>query len=327
MTSHSPSPAGTAVRLTAPVAEALGAGRPVVALESSVLSQGLPIPANREGAERMTGAVLRGGAVPAITAVVGGRATLGLEPVELERFLAREGIVKASARDLGPVMARSGDAATTVAATLALCRAAGVPVFATGGIGGVHRAPAFDESADLVELARTPVIVVCAGAKAILDLPATMERLETLGVAVVGYRTDELPGFFTVGTGIPVPHRLDSPEAIAEAYLAMRRLEHPGALLVVQPPPAEVALERDLVETALEGALRDAEVAQVRGSAMTPVLLAAIQEATGGRSLAANLALLEANAYLAAEVAAALAAVSGTSRNRPNGAPAGSRDA
>ena len=280
--------------------------RPLVALESSVLAQGLPIPANRDAAVGMTEAVKRGGAVPAVTALVRGRPTFGLEGEDMERFLARDGVAKVSSRDLGAVMARGGDGATTVAATLTLCRAVGVPVFATGGIGGVHRAPAFDESADLLELSRTSAIVVCAGAKAILDLPATLERLETLGVAVVGYRTNELPGFFSEGTGLPVPHRSDDPEEIARIFLGMRRVGHPGALLVVQRPPREHALDRELVERALSGALRDAEVGGVRGSAMTPVLLAAIQEATGGRSLAANLALLSANAYLAARLSVAL---------------------
>src|SRR5690606_11058134 len=180
---------------------------------------GLPIPANREAAESMDAAVERGGAVPAITGVVSGVPMLGLEPPDLERFLRREGVSKVSARDLAPVIARKGDGATTVAGTLAICRAAGVPVFATGGIGGVHRAPAFDESADLVELARSPVIVVCSGAKTILDLPATLERLETLGVAVIGYRTNELPGFFSVETGLPVPHRADDPMEVVDVYL------------------------------------------------------------------------------------------------------------
>lgn len=296
------------ISISRPVAEALEARRPVVALESSVLAQGLPIPSNREAAESMFAAVERGGAVPAITGISRGKAKLGLDPDELERFLQREGVSKVSARDLGAVMARGGDGATTVAATLTICRATGVRVFATGGIGGVHRAPPFDESADLMELSRTSAIVVCAGAKAILDRPATLERLETLGVAVIGYRTSDFPGFLTVGTGLPVPQRADDPAEVARVYRSMVAVGHPGALLVCQPCPEEVALEQELLEEAIETALQEAELAGVRGSAMTPVLLAAVQEATGGRALAANLALLSANAYLAAEIAAALAA-------------------
>ncbi len=307
------------------VAAAMDAGRPIVVLESSVLAQGLPIPSNREAAERMVAAVDRGGAVAAIIALVHGRPTIGLAGEDLERFLRRDGVAKVSARDLGLVMARGGDGATTVAATLALGRQAGLPVFGTGGIGGVHRAPAFDESADLVELARTPMVVVCAGAKAILDLPATLERLETLGVAVVGYRTDELPGFFTTTSGLPVPHRVDDVASIARAWAAMRSLAHPGALLVVQPPPADVALPADLVEQAVQVALREAEIAGVRGAAVTPCLLAAVEHATGGRSRTANLALLEQNAYLAAEISVAISAaddrVAGSAAGRGDTGP------
>jgi pseudouridine-5'-phosphate glycosidase len=290
------------------VADAIAAGRPVVALESSVLAQGLPIPANREAAERMERGVRAAGAVPAVTAVVRGAPTLGLEPADLERFLAREGVRKVSARDLAGAVVAGADGATTVAATLALARLGGVSVFATGGIGGVHREPAFDESADLVELARVPLVVVCAGAKSILDLPATLERLETLGVPVVGYRTGELPGFFTTTTGLPTSGRAESASEIAALFRAQQRLGRPGALLVVQPPPAEFALPAELVERAVAGALEAARSGDVRGAAVTPFLLGAVERATGGRSLAANLALLEANARLAGEIAAALAA-------------------
>jgi pseudouridine-5'-phosphate glycosidase len=303
------------LRLTAPVRAARDAGRPIVALESSVLAQGLPIPANREAAERMTAAVEHAGAVPAVTAVVAGTATLGLEPAELERFLAREGVRKVSARDLAAAMTRGADGATTVAASLALGALAGVDVFATGGIGGVHReAPGTpperwvrDESADLPELARSPMLCVCAGAKSILDLPGTLERLETLGVPVVGYRTDTLPGFFTVDTGLRLPARLDTPGELAALWKHHRALGRRQAVLVVQPPPAETALPRRLVDGAVAEALADAAAAGVTGPAVTPHLLAAVERATGGRSLAANLALLEANARLAAEVSVALA--------------------
>ncbi|GLC24356.1 pseudouridine-5'-phosphate glycosidase [Roseisolibacter agri] len=303
------------LRLTAAIRAARDAGRPIVALESSVLAQGLPIPANRDAADRMTGAVERAGAVPAVTAVVHGVPTLGLEPAELERFLAREGVRKVSARDLAPAMLRGHDGATTVAASLAIGAMAGVEVFATGGIGGVHReapgsAPTSwvrDESADLLEMARSPMLCVCAGAKSILDLPATLERLETLGVPIVGYRTDTLPGFFTVDTGLRLPHRADTPQELAALWRHHRALGRRETVLVVQPPPADTALPRELVDGAVAHALADAARQGVAGPGVTPFLLAAVERATGGRSLVANLALLEANARLAGEVAVALA--------------------
>lgn len=295
------------MRILPHIAAAIAAGQPVVALESSVIAQGLPVPENAEGVRRMIEAVERAGALPAIAAVARGVPALGLVPAELERFLARHGVQKVAARDLGVAMARGEDGATTVSATLVLAGLAHVDVFATGGIGGVHREPAFDESADLIELSRSSAIVVCAGAKAILDLPGTLERLDTLGVAVIGYRTSEFPGFFTVGTGLGVPQRLESPAEIARAFLAQRSLGRPGAMLVVQPLPAAAALDRDLVESAIAAALGEARAANVRGAAVTPFLLAAVERATHGRSLAANLALLEHNATLAAEIAVALA--------------------
>lgn len=297
----------TRVRVLAPVAEALAAGRPVVALESSVLAQGLPIPANREAADRMTRAVRDGRALPAFTAVVGGEATLGLEAAELERFLARKGIRKVSARDLPVAMAQNADGATTVAASLAIAVATKAVVFATGGIGGVHRNAPFDESGDLVELAKSPVIVVCAGAKSILDLPATLERLETLGVTVIGYRTDELPGFLTRTTGLRLSARAESAEEIAAIHVAARALGRPQATLVMQPPPERVALPQRLVEEAVANALEDARLAGVSGAATTPFLLEAMRRATGGRSVVANLGVLEENAALAARIAVALA--------------------
>lgn len=290
------------------VAAARTAGRPLVALESSVLAQGLPVPANREADRRMRDAVVAGGAVPAVTAVIRGVPTLGLEGEALERFLARDGVAKVSARDLPVVMAQGRDGATTVAAALALAARGGLDVFATGGIGGVHRDAPFDESADLAELARHPLVTVCTGAKSILDLPATLERLESLGVTVVGFGTDEFPGFFTARTGLPVPARVDTPEAVARIVRAARALGRPGGVLVVQPPPAAAALDAPLVASAVEEALATATAAGVRGPAVTPHLLAAVERATGGRSLAANLALLEANAGLAARIAVALAA-------------------
>ena len=296
------------VRVLRHVAAVLEAGGPVVALESSVLAQGLPIPSNRDAAERMVGAVSRGGATPAITAVVLGQATHGLESAELERLLTREGVRKVSSRDLGVAIAQKADGATTVAASLCIAGATGTDVFATGGIGGVHRGAPFDESADLVELARTPMIVVCAGAKSILDLPATLERLESLGVAVIGYRTNELPGFFTRTTGLTLTARADSAAEIAAIYLAARSLGRRQATLVVQPPPADVALPQDLVDATVAEALDDVQRAGVRGAATTPFLLGAMLRATEGRSLVANLGLLEANAFLAAQIAVALTA-------------------
>lgn len=297
-----------AVRLTASIRQALRDGRPVVALESSVLAQGLPAPQNREAATRMVEAVEAAGAVPAITAVVGGQPVAGLEPAELERFLDLDRpLAKLSARDVPWALARKLDGATTVAASIFIAARAGLQVFATGGIGGVHRAPAFDESADLAELARSPIVVVCAGAKSILDLHATWERLETLGILVIGYGTSELPGFFSAGTGIALSARVDTAEEVAEVFRAQRLLDRPGALLVVQPPPADVALSREEVERAVaaaEAAWRDSGA---RGGALTPALLDGVRRATGDRSLATNLALLESNAALAGRIATALA--------------------
>ena len=294
------------MRVLPAVAAALAAGAPVVALESSVLAQGLPIPSNRAAAEGMSQAVARAGAMAAITAVVHGHAALGLAPAELERFLARDGVRKVSSRDLGVAMAQGADGATTVAASLCIAHAAGATVFSTGGIGGVHRGAPFDESADLVELARTPIVVVCAGAKSILDLAATLERLETLGVAVVGYRTDELPGFFTRTTGLKLTARADSPEEVAAMHRASRSLGRSQATLVVQPLPAAVALPQDEVDAAVHQAIDDARRAGVTGAATTPFLLGAVHRVTEGRSLVANLGLLEENAFLAGQIAVAL---------------------
>jgi len=299
-------PENSLLRILPDIAAALTRGAPVVALESSVLAQGLPIPGNREAAERMTRAVQQRGATPAISAVVNGIPTLGLTHDELERFLARDGVRKVSARDLAAAVAQRADGATTVAATLVLAALGGVRVFATGGIGGVHREPMFDESADLPELARTSMIVVCAGAKSILDLPATMERLETLGVPVVGYRTHEMPGFFTAETGLRLSVRADSADEIARMFVAHRALGRRSALLVMQPLPAELALSRERIEQAVATAVADAVSQGVRGAAMTPALLAAVERETKGRSLVTNLELLERNAALAAEIAVAL---------------------
>lgn len=294
------------LRLTPDVWAALRDGRPVVALESSVIAQGLPPPANREAVARMQAAITGQGAVPAITAVVDGVPTLGITDEELERFLAREGVRKVGARDLGVTAAAGASGATTVSGTLAIMARSDVRVFATGGIGGVHREPAFDESADLVELARTPAIVVCAGAKSILDLPATMERLETLAIPVIGFQTEEFPAFFTATSGLPLTAVADSVEMIVRIEHAHRGLGRRAALLVVQPPPADVALRAEELDKAIRESLAEARGAGIRGPATTPFLLAAVERRTEGRSLRANVALLEANAALAARIAVAL---------------------
>jgi pseudouridylate synthase len=294
------------LRVAPHLREALAARAPVVALESSVLSQGLAPPANRESLDRMSDAISAAGAIPALTAVVAGTPAIGVESDELERLLAGTGVRKLSARDIAAAVAQRADGATTVAATLALASLAGIEVFATGGIGGVHRAPPFDESADLMELSRSPVVVVCAGAKAILDLPATWERLESYGVPVVGYRTEELPGFFTQATGIRLSVSASSASEIAAIWAAHRTLGRPGALLVVQPPPAASALSREEAERAVGTALIEAEREGAAGAEITPFLLRAVTGLTGGRSVAANLDLLEQNARLAGEIAVAL---------------------
>jgi len=251
----------------------------------------------------MVAAVKRAGATPAITAVVAGCATVGLEPDELERFLRRDGVRKVSARDVPSAVAKGQDGATTVAASIMLAAAVGIEVFATGGIGGIHRDAPFDESADLAELARTPMIVVCAGAKSILDLAATWERLESLGIPVIGYRTDEFPGFFSAETGIKLDTRLDDVADIVALYRAHRALGRTQSILVAQPPRSSSALPRSSVEQAVQQAQLEAHRGGIQGAEVTPYLLAAINRLTEGGSLVANLALLEQNAALAGEIA------------------------
>lgn len=316
-----PPGASSHLRVLPHIRRALDAGDAVVALESSVIAQGLPQPHNAEAARRMSAAVETSGAVAAMTAVVCGRITLGLEPRELERFVRGENVRKVSARDLGATVAAKADGATTVAATLAIASLAGVRVMATGGIGGVHRdvpdertvagAPRSlvrDESADLVELARAGMIVVCAGAKAILDLPATWERLDTLGIPVIGVGTDEFPAFYSRTSGIPLTTSVAGAEdaaRIASAHFAVGRTQ---SVLVVQPPPGNVALDAETVESAVGAALARAGRDRIRGADVTPYLLTAVARETGGRTLETNLALLEANARLAAEIAVTLSA-------------------
>ncbi|MCS6842475.1 MAG: pseudouridine-5'-phosphate glycosidase [Roseiflexus sp.] len=292
------------------VQEALDTGRPVVALESTVISHGLPYPHNLELARAMEQDVRDGGAVPATVGIVAGVPTVGMDAAAIERFARTDPLhrpSKVSRRDLGYVIAAGGDGATTVAATMALAHLAGVQVFATGGIGGVHRGARenWDVSADLTELARTPVLVVCAGAKAILDLPATLEYLETSGVPVLGWRTNEFPAFYSASSGLPVAPAPDA-AFVARAWRAHRALGGAGMLLTV-PPPAEHALDRAMTEAAIECALRRAQDEGIHGPAVTPFLLAALARETGGESVRANIALLRQNARVAAQVAAAIA--------------------
>jgi pseudouridine-5'-phosphate glycosidase len=290
------------------VAGALAAGRPVVALESSVFAQGLPIPSNREACDRMIEAIVSHGATPAITAVVRGELVVGLADAELERFLRREGIVKVGARDLAAAATLNVDGATTVSASLVLAERAGIEVFATGGIGGVHRGDPWDESADLIELSRARLICVCAGAKAILDLRATAERLETLSVPVLGFRTDWFPEFYCAGSTIPVSWKVGSPDQVARVYARHAALGMSGAILVVNPPPEAFSLDKAVVDSAVEAALAAVQRAGVTGKEVTPALLESVERETSGASLATNIALLESNAALAARIAVALAA-------------------
>ncbi len=289
------------------VREARGDGRPLVALESTVISHGLPWPDNLACARALEAAVRQAGAVPATLAVMDGRVKIGLEEYELQR-LAREGAQKASCRDLATLIAAGSTGATTVAATVRLARLAGIAVFATGGLGGVHREvlESFDESADLTELARNRVLVVCAGAKSLLDLPRTLERLETLGVPVLGYGTDRFPAFFCTDSGLPVPGRVDTPQAAAQVFAAQCALDLPQGIVVAQPPPPRLALPRADVEAWLAQASAMAREAGVQGKALTPFLLKRLTELSGGRTLEVNLALIEANAALAGQIAVAL---------------------
>jgi pseudouridine-5'-phosphate glycosidase len=299
----------THVHISAIVRAALAAGRPVVALESTVIAHGLPFPQNLELARAMEGEVRAAGAVPATVGVVRGVPTVGMDDAAIMRFARADGVLKVSRRDLGYAVAAGRDGATTVAATMALAALAGVPVFATGGIGGVHRGAreSWDISGDLTELARTPVLVVCAGAKAILDLPATLEHLETAGVPVLGLATDEFPAFYSVSSGLPVAARVETPAEAAAVWRAHRALGGGGGLLLAVPPPAEAALPPAQIEPVIQRALAQAAAAGVRGQAVTPFLLAAVARETHGESLRANMALLRQNARVAAAVAAALA--------------------
>jgi pseudouridine-5'-phosphate glycosidase len=298
------------VAISPEVEAAVASGGAVVALESTLIAHGLPAPENLRVAEAAEAAVRAEGAVPATVAVLGGRAVVGVDAAGLRRLAGSGGVAKAGRRDLGAVAARGLDAATTVSATLHLARRAGLGVFATGGLGGVHRGAgaSFDVSSDLDELARADgVLVVCSGAKSILDLPATLEALETRGVPIVGYRTGELPAFTAASSGLPLEWRADDPAGAAALVRAHRALGVPGALVLAQPAPADVALDHEASDAALAEALAQAEARGVSGKALTPFLLDAMRRATGGRSLAANAALIVAKARLAARVAVALA--------------------
>ncbi|MBX9579745.1 MAG: pseudouridine-5'-phosphate glycosidase [Gemmataceae bacterium] len=288
------------------VAAAVAAGRPVVALESTLIAHGLPWPDNRDTALRAEAAVRAAGAIPATVAVWHGVPTVGLTADRLDHLARVPGVHKAGRRDLGAAVGLGRLAATTVSATMALAHAAGVRVFATGGLGGAHRPPAdWDISADLTELARTPVLVVCSGAKSILDLPRTLEILETLGVPVVGYRTDTFPEFYVGGGRLPVSCRVESPAEAAAVFAAHTRMGG-GGMVLCRPCPAEVAVPPEGFDAGLETALADAAREGVAGPRVTPFLLARLAELTGGRTLAANRELIVGNARLGGEVAVAL---------------------
>jgi pseudouridine-5'-phosphate glycosidase len=296
--------------LSGEVAAALKAGQPVVALESTLITHGLPYPANLEAAGRAEAAVRAGGAVPATVAISGGAIRVGLDRIGLEELARAEGAWKVTRQNLATAVAREGWSGTTVSATMIAARLAGIEVFATGGIGGVHRGGerTMDVSADLEELARTAVAVVCAGPKSILDVPRTMEVLETRGVPVVGWGTDELPGFFSVGSGIALHQRVESRHQAAGLVRRQRALGLASGILFCVPIPAGAALPREEAEAAIAQAESEAEAAGVDGPRSTPWVLARVADLTAGRSVRANLALIENNARVAAELAAALAA-------------------
>lgn len=280
---------------------------PRVALESTVIAHGLPYPHNLRLARRMEARVREAGAEPATVAILHGELRAGLTDPELHYLATAANIRKVSRRDLPIVVAQKADGATTVASTMFIAHRFGIEVFATGGVGGVHRGTVFDISADLPELAQTPVTVICAGVKAILDLPATLEWLETHGVTVIGFGTDEFPAFYSRQSGLPVDVRADSAAEVAALIRARRQLGMQSGLLVCAPIPLEAELPAPLVEPAIQQALREAEQREIRGKAISPFLLARVSELTGEASLRANLALLENNAQVAAQIAVALA--------------------
>jgi pseudouridylate synthase len=295
------------VRVSDEVGEALASGRAVVALESTIIAHGLPQPDNLRVAREIEDAVRSAGAVPATIAVLDGEVRVGLDAEALERIGAGEDVAKCSVRDLPVVCARGGDGATTVAATAHLAVRAGIGVFATGGIGGVHRdgAASFDESADLVALGRLPICIVCAGVKSILDVGATLERLETLGVTVLGFGTDQLAGFYLTDSGHPVPWRVDSAAEVAAIMRAREDVGAPGAVLVANPLPAAEQLDPQLHQRVLDEALAAGADMGIHGKAITPFLLDRLRRDTEGESLRVNVTLVLRNAALAGEIAAA----------------------
>jgi len=303
---NTPSDDALPLRLSTPVREAFASHRPIVALETTLITHGLPAPHNLETAQALAERVRENEAEPAFIAVVDGIVRIGLELDELATF-ANDSPVKASRRDLSTLIAARRSGATTVAATMACAALAGIAIFATGGIGGVHAGGehTLDVSADLVELGRTPVAVVCSGAKSILDLPRTLEFLETQGVPVIGYRTDELPAFYLRETGLKLASRLDSVELVARAIRANRQLEG-GGLVVANPIPDGFAVDRCLHDSWLEQAHAEAQAQHISGSAVTPWVLRRLFELSDGRTLDANIALLLENAALGAKISAAL---------------------
>ena len=293
------------VRYGEEVARALRDGGPVVALETTIVSHGLPRPDNLRVAREIEQAVRDNGAVPATIGMVGGRLVVGVDDEELTRLATAPDVAKLSVRDLAVAAARGADGATTVAGTSAVAAAAGIRVFATGGLGGVHRGAPYDESADLVALARTPIAVVCAGVKSILDVGATLERLETLGVAIVGYRTNRFPGFFISDSGYPLDWSADSPQQVADMLRAQREQGvHRGALIVANPLPPDEQLDPELHDEVLLTGLSKLDTEQIVGKAVTPFLLSHFHSATQGLSLAVNVRLILRNAALAAQIAA-----------------------
>ena len=295
--------------LSPEVDAALKAGKPVVALESTIISHGMPYPQNVETALRVEQTIREGGATPATIAVIGGRLKAGLTPEEIE-YLGKKGtaVTKASRRDLPVLVARGDDGATTVTTTMIIAALAGIKVFATGGIGGVHRGAetTMDISADLEELARTPVMVICAGAKSILDLGLTLEYLETKGVPVIGYGTEELPAFYTRKSGFKVDYRVDSPEELAAIFKAKQEMGLGGGMLVTNPTPEAYSMDPERINKAIDEAVAEAKTLGIHGKETTPFLLARIKDLTGGDSLDSNIQLVLNNARLAARVAKAL---------------------
>ena len=294
------------INLSEEVASAIRDSRPVVALESTVIAHGLPYPQNIETALKLEAAIRDGRAVPAMIAVFGGEFCVGLDQSQIEQLATRKDIRKISRRDLPIAVAKKLDCATTVATTTFIAHMAGIKVFATGGIGGVHRGFSADISADLPELAQTPMTVVCSGAKIVLHLPATREWLETHGVTVLGWQCDEMPAFYSRSSGLDVDERIETAAEVSRIVVARNDLGLKNSILVTVPVPHQFEIERDELESILADALKLADADGIRGKAITPFLLAQLSERSGGRTLAANIALLENNARVAAEIASAL---------------------